>query len=143
MARVELNSSFNEWGVTAAPGIALGAYLTIAVCLAAGFYWLMQPTVADKLGLPKTVATYAKSPWVPPALSEMPATLAIESPATEGVETMVVTPKKEMKSTVVAPKKKTKRREARRTRHREPFARERTNPFWGYASSPLYGYPRF
>ena len=150
MARVALNS-FNEWGVAAAPGFALGAYLTVALCLAAGLYWLMQPTVTNKLGFSKTVATYAKSSWVPPNPSDMPATVAIEGPAPEVIEhkvmapktDAVVIPKKAMKGTVVAPKKKTKSREARTTRRREPLARERTSPFWGYASSPSYGYPRF
>ena len=84
MARVALNPSFSEWGVTAGPGIVLGAYLVIFVFLAAGFYWLMQPTLAHKPGLPNTVVIHAKVPWVPPAPSEMPATVAIEGPATRG-----------------------------------------------------------
>ena len=138
-----VNSPFRDCGVAAAPGITLGVYIGVVVCFAAGFYWLMQPTVilnpglAAHKALPKTVVIYAKSPWVPPTPSEMPATVAIEEPAPEVVETTVVAPKKDA---VVAPKKKTKRREARATPRREPLARERTNPFWNYAASSSYGY---
>ena len=95
MARVALNPSLNEWGVAAGPGIVLGAYLVIFVFLAAGFYWLMQPTLAHKPGLPNTVVIHAKVPWVPPASSEMPATVAIEEPAPQAVEGTVVAPKKD------------------------------------------------
>ena len=139
MARVALNPSLNEWGVAAGPGIVLGAYLVIFVFLAAGFYWLMQPTLAHKPGLPNTVVIHAKVPWVPPAPSEMPATVAIEESAPQAVEGTVVAPKKDA---VVAPKKKMKRREARTT-PRRVLPRHRPNPFWDYASSPSYGYPRF
>jgi hypothetical protein len=139
VARVALNPSFSEWGVAAGPGIVLGAYLIIFVFLAAGFYWLMQPTLAHKPGLPNTAVIQAKVPWVPPTPSEMPATVAIEGPAPQDVEGTVVAPKKDA---VVAPKKKMKRREARTT-PRRVLPRHRPNPFWDYASSPSYGYRRF
>lgn len=144
MAKAAVNSPFRDWGVAAAPGIALGAFVGVAVCFAAGFYWLMQPTVilnpglAAHKALPKTVVIYAKSPWVPPTPSELPATVAIAEPLPEVVESTVVAPNKD---SVVAPKKETKRREARTTpRRRERLARERTNPFRNYAASPSYGY---
>ena len=148
MAKAGVNSPFRDCGVIAAPGITLGVYIGVAVCFAAGFYWLMQPTVilnpglAAHKALPKTVVIYAKSPWVPPTPSESPATVAIAEPAPEVVETTVVASsvaKKETKSTVVA-KKETKSREIRTTPRRERLAREHTNPFWNYAASPSYGY---
>jgi hypothetical protein len=145
MAKATVYSRAKDCGLAAAPGIILGVYMGVAVCFAAGFYWLMQPTVSRNPGLaaykalPKTVVVYADSAWVPHTPPQSPATVGIAETAPEVVESTVAAPKND--TVVVAPKKTTKRREARTTpRRREPLARERTNPFWDYAASTSYGY---
>jgi hypothetical protein len=117
---------YQDASLAVAFGINVGVYAGIVACFATGLFWLMQPTVVQNQGLaaykppPRTVVIYADPTWVPPTLSESPATVAVAEPAPEVVE-----------STVVATKKEIKKRAARTTP-----PRERLNPFWDYASAP-------
>jgi uncharacterized iron-regulated membrane protein len=132
MAKPARSSPFQDCGFA----IAISFHLSIYVGIALFFYWLMQPTVNQNLGLaaykppPKTVVVYADSPWVPPAQSELPSTVAVAEPTPEVVD----------ESVVVAPKKEMKKREGRTAPRRgRPVVRERQNPMWDYAFAPSFG----
>ena len=122
---------YQDAGLVAALGIFLAVYAGGALC----FYWFMQPTVVKNYGLsayhppPKTVVIYADSPWVPPAPSEPPATIAAAEPIPKIEENSAVAPKIEVK-TRAAPTP------ARRERH----VRAPPNPFWSYASGRSNGF---
>jgi hypothetical protein len=118
---------------------ALAVFLAVYAGIALGFFWLMQPSVSKNSGLaayqppPKTVVSYASSPWVPPAPSERLATLAGPEPAGEIVDKSVAAPKQEVT------KQETNEREARQAPRRERVVRERPNPMWDFASSRSHG----
>ena len=91
-------SRYQESGLAAAFAVFLAVYVGFAI----GFYWLMQPTVVGNRGLaayqppPKTVVTYADSPWVPPPTSEPFTSFALAEPANAGEGTEA--PKTEVKT---------------------------------------------
>jgi hypothetical protein len=141
MAKPAGNSPFQDCGFA----IAIGFHLSIYVGIAVFFYWLMQPTVNLNPGLaaykplPKTVVIYADSPWVPPASSELPPSIAVAEPRSS-IAAAEPTPEVVEESAVVAPKKEIKKREGRTARRRErPVLRERQSPMWDYAFSPSFG----
>jgi uncharacterized iron-regulated membrane protein len=140
MAKPAGNSPFQDCGFA----IAISFHLSIYVGIALFFYWLMQPTVNQNPGLaaykppPKTVVVYADSPWVPPAPSELPPSIAVAGPPSS-IAAAEPTPEV-VESAVVTPKKETEKRAARKTPRRErPMIRERQNPMWDYAFSPSFG----
>jgi len=124
-------SRFEDFRLTAAVGLILGAYAGFAF----GLYWLMQPAVATNHGLaayrppPNAVVRDADSPWVPPPPSEAPPLPAAAKPAPEVAKSVVAE----------QPKKEVRKQETRAAPRRERPVREQPNPFSGYASSPSYG----
>ena len=101
--------------------------LAVYAGLAACFHWLMQPTVMVNRGLaaysppPKTVVTYAGTPWVPPS-SDPFTSYALAEPAQPSGQASAAAPKTESKPQA---------RQERTVRARRTYAAPRygSNPF--------------
>jgi hypothetical protein len=134
-ASVASRSRYPDSGLAVALAIYLGIYVGLAVCFAAGLYWLMQPSVFPNAGLaaykppPSTIVTNASSPRArtPPPLPAPTFTVAVVE--SEVVERPVVAPKTEAK-------KQHQAGASPRARRPRP---ERPEPMRDYAYQPSYG----
>ena len=109
---------------------AFAMLLAVYAGLAACFHWLMQPTVMVNRGLaaysppPKTVVTYAGTPWVPPS-SDPFTSYALAEPAQATGQASAAAPKAESKA------HEAPARQERTVRARRTYAAPRygSNPF--------------